>query len=87
MPATVPAALHPAPLCVRAAPVPRVAGPLPLRCSATYPGEVLPLANSSARRRDAVRRQQREVLVLLGVGLLLGVVGGWLAGLVRVRTP
>ena len=32
-------------------------------------------------------RTRRRVLAELSLGLLLGIVGGWLAGLLRVRRP
>jgi hypothetical protein len=62
------------------------AAPLPLRRPATYHDGV-PLPVASAPRTGRAGPVQPSAPVLLTVGLLLGVVLGWLAGLIRVRTP
>jgi hypothetical protein len=54
--------------------------------SGAYPGRV-PLSAVLLPTRPRPRPPSRRVLGELGLGLLLGVVGGWVAGLVRVRRP
>jgi hypothetical protein len=52
-------------------------------CRRAYPGDV----PTSAVPQLRVHRPTGRVLAELALGLLLGVVGGWIAGLVRVRQP
>ena len=49
-----------------------------------YPGRVLPALRRRRPPRGRLRVRPRLVGELL-LGLLAGVVGGWVAGLVRVR--
>ncbi len=53
------------------------------QCDGAYPGGV----PHSAVPLPTRTRTRRRVLGELSLGLLLGVVGGWLAGLLRVRRP
>ena len=53
------------------------------RCDGAYPGGVPHTAVLPRQRLRARRRVVGE----LSLGLLLGVLGGWVAGLVRVRRP
>jgi hypothetical protein len=53
------------------------------QCDGAYPGGV----PHSAVLLPTSPRTRRRVLGELSLGLLLGVVGGWLAGLLRVRRP